>query len=143
MLLLPEKKHEALNLVFGDRPLPQAVARSASVSKYPILDMVEMSILPLTSDNNSTIHISRPSPRHHLYMNTYIGHRSYLQPGGEREWKVERENISALSAIFFLKRLESDCRKSEQAQVHSRSIPRERTDAVACSLCQYLFRRPQ
>ncbi|KAL7878566.1 hypothetical protein AOLI_G00095400 [Acnodon oligacanthus] len=26
---------------------------------------------------------------------------SYLQPGGEREWKVERENISALSAIFF------------------------------------------
>lgn len=28
---------------------------------------------------------------------------SYLQPGGEREWKVERENISALSAIFFHK----------------------------------------
>lgn len=28
---------------------------------------------------------------------------SYLHPGGEREWKVDRENISALSAIFFYK----------------------------------------
>lgn len=27
---------------------------------------------------------------------------SYLHPGGEREWKVERENISALSAIFLV-----------------------------------------
>ncbi|KAG7259987.1 hypothetical protein CRUP_002645 [Coryphaenoides rupestris] len=26
-----------------------------------------------------------------------------VAPGGEREWKVERENISALSAIFLLK----------------------------------------
>lgn len=45
---------------------------------------------------------SRPLPT--LYPpRCSLRRRSYLQPGGEREWKVERENISALSAIFFHK----------------------------------------
>lgn len=46
---------------------------------------------------------------------------SYLQPGGEREWKVDRENISALSAIFFLKWLRATAENHAGSAVHSQS----------------------
>ncbi len=49
---------------------------------------------------------------------------SYLQPGGEREWKVERENISALSAIFFHKWLRATAENHGWSAVHSQSQDR-------------------
>lgn len=50
----------------------------------------------------------------------------YLQPGGEREWKVDRENISALSAIFFHKWLRATAENHEGSAVHSQSQDRGR-----------------
>lgn len=44
---------------------------------------------------------------------------SYLHPGGEREWKVDRENISALSAIFFHKWLRAIAENHGGSAVHS------------------------
>ncbi|CAB1441010.1 unnamed protein product [Pleuronectes platessa] len=47
---------------------------------------------------------------------------SYLHPGGDREWKVERENISALSAIFFHRRVaRANAENHSGSSVHSRS----------------------
>lgn len=44
---------------------------------------------------------------------------SYLHPGGEREWNVDRENISALSAIFFHKWLRATAENHGGNAVHS------------------------
>jgi len=52
---------------------------------------------------------------------------SYLQPGGEREWKVDRENISALSAIFFHKWLRATVEKHAGSAVHSQAQGRGQT----------------
>lgn len=56
---------------------------------------------------------------------------SYLQPGGEREWKVDRENISALSAIFFHKWLRETAENQWGSAVHSQSHGRGRTQPWA------------
>lgn len=50
----------------------------------------------------STPRLTRAHTRPHFAMTLP---RAYLQPGGEREWKVDSENISARSAIFFQKGL--------------------------------------
>lgn len=52
---------------------------------------------------------------------------SYLHPGGDREWKVERENISALSAIFFYKWLRVTAENHGLSAVHSQSQSRQWT----------------
>lgn len=44
--------------------------------------------------------LSVPSLHIIAALSLYTPVSAYLQVGGEREWKVERENISALSAIF-------------------------------------------
>ena len=103
LLLLREKRHEALNLVFGDRPLPQAVARSASASKYPILDMVEMSILPLPSNNTQTIRIPHPSPPPIIYIGIHtLAHRSCFLPATGWRKGVEGGKGKHLSPVRHL-----------------------------------------
>lgn len=71
---------------------------------------------------------------------------SYLQPGGEREWKVDRENISALSAIFFHKWLRATAENHGWSAVHSQSQGRgqsyPRTEALSLSVSAALQMPP-
>lgn len=66
----------------------------------------DMSVWTRTGDSVTTP--APPQPQRQSAPKTALrgdAPRAYLQPGGESEWKVESENISARSAIFFQKGL--------------------------------------
>lgn len=74
-----------------------AVVKTERMSIYLFIFLIVLGVISFTHQPVRIAPPRRPPRR----RSTCKG--SYLQPGGEREWKVERENISALSAIFFHK----------------------------------------
>lgn len=73
---------------------------------------------PLVSRKRQPHRSHRHRKKKHPHAATLSSH---LQPGGEREWKVDRENISALSAIFFHKWLRATAENHGWNAVHSQT----------------------